>query len=121
MTITQLLPKEGDVPYQPDPALVRECATRIIRSEIDAIRDLGAMDIGEMCEDEIEALHATGMTTGEAYKASDVLIAAVLEDIKAAVISHAWPETVPAESAPLVCGFELDDGSIAYYGVDGAR
>jgi hypothetical protein len=25
------------------------------------------------------------------------------------------------ESAPLVCGFELDDGSVAYYGVDGAQ
>ena len=39
--------------YQPDPALVRECAARIIKGQIEEIRDLGQMDIGEMCEDEI--------------------------------------------------------------------
>jgi hypothetical protein len=79
-------------PYQPDPALVRECAARIIEGQIEEIRDLGQMDIGEMCEDEIDALHESDMATHEAHDASDALIDAVRTDIKAAVISHAWPE-----------------------------
>ena len=111
------------MPYQPDPALVRECARRIIEGQIEEIRDLGQMDIGEMCEDEIVAIQEPlgGWDAPGASDAADALINAVREDIKVAVITFTWPETVPAESAPLVCGFELDDGSIAYYGVDGAE
>jgi hypothetical protein len=78
--------------HQPDPALVRECASRIITSEIDAIRDLGAMDIGEMCEDEIVATQEPlgGCDAPGASDVADALINAVREDIKAAVITHTW-------------------------------
>jgi hypothetical protein len=109
--------------YQPDPALVRECARLIINSQIEEIRDLGQMDIGEMCEDEIVAIQEPlgGWDAPGASDAAGALINAVREDIKAAVITFAWPETAPVESAPLVCGFELDDGSVAYYGVGGAQ
>jgi hypothetical protein len=109
--------------YQPDPALVRECATRIINGQIEEIRDLGQIDLGEMCEDEIIAIQEPlgGWSAPGADDAADALINAVREDVKAATITFTWPETAAEESAPLVCGFELDDGSVAYYGVDGAE
>lgn len=80
---------------QPDPHLVRRIAARIIRSEIDAIRDLGAMDVGEMCEDEIGALYAQynadpSAAHDAASVAADALIDAVRNDILAAKITTGW-------------------------------
>lgn len=86
------------MPYQPDPQTVRRAAEQIIQGQIEEIRDLGQMDIGEMCEDEIEALHESDMTTDEAHDASDVLIAAVRKEISAATISFAWPTAAEATS-----------------------
>jgi hypothetical protein len=92
--------------YQPDPQLVRECATRIIEGQIEEIRDLGQMDIGELCADEIDAIQAPlgGWNALGADKAADALIGAVRVDIKAAVISHAWPGSTPAApvDAPII-------------------
>lgn len=91
--------------YQPDPTLVRECATRIIQDQIEEIRDLGQMDIDEKCEDEIDALHyASDMTTHEAHDASDVLIDAVRNDIRAAAITATWPEVGDDFPVITICG-----------------
>jgi hypothetical protein len=91
------------MPYQPDPAVVRECATRIIASEIDSIRDLGQADIGEMCEEEIVAIQEPlgGWDALGADKAADALIDAVRADIKAATISHSWADRFPTVT---ICG-----------------
>jgi hypothetical protein len=102
--------------YVPDPALVRECATRIIEGQIEELRDLGQMDIGEMCAEEIVAIQEPlgGWDAPGADEAADALINAVRADIKAAVITHAWPGSTPAATveAPIVRLFtvaELED------------
>jgi hypothetical protein len=92
---------ESTQPYQPDPTLVRECARRIIEGQIEQIRDLGAMDVGEMCMDEIADLREPDMDLREAHAAGDVLIDAVREDIKAATISHGWIDQFPTVT---ICG-----------------
>jgi hypothetical protein len=91
------------MPYQPDPHLVRECARRIIEGQFEEIRDLGQMDIGEMCAEEIVAIQEPlgGWDAPGADKAADALINAVRADIKAAVISHAWPEATVDTGDPV--------------------
>jgi hypothetical protein len=107
--------------YQPDPALVRECARLIINSQIEEIRDLGQMDLGEMCEDEIVAIQEPlgGWDAPGASDAADALINAVREDIKAAVITHTWAAATaeaddPSKHHPLAqiareCGIIVAD------------
>lgn len=107
--------------YQPDAALVRECVARIIKGQIEEIRDLGAMDIGEMCAEEIVAIQEPlgGWNSPGADKAADALINAVRADIKAAVITHAWPAAEaeaddPGKHHPLAqiareCGITVAD------------
>lgn len=68
-----------------DPALPRHLAARILRTETNAIYDLGAMDISEQIEDETALL-----SSGDA----DQLIAAVRKEIDAVDISFGWPEDV---------------------------
>ena len=81
------------MPYQPDPKQVRAIADRIIRSEIDAIRDLGAMDIGDLAEDELTVLYDQSWEEPDSYEAAaDALIAAVSKDISAAAIVATWPD-----------------------------
>ena len=89
--------------YQPDPQLVRECATRIIEGQIEEIRDLGQMDIGEMCEDEIVTIQEPlgGWDAPGADKAADALIDAVREDIKSAAIRFGWADQFPTVT---LCG-----------------
>lgn len=110
--------------YVPDPALVRECATRIIEGQFEEIRDLGQMDIGEMCADEIKAVQEPlgGWDAPGADEVADALINAVRADIKAAVISHAWRGSIPAApvGAPVVRLFtvaELGDYCLPYENV----
>lgn len=83
--------------YQPDPQLVRECASRIIEGQIEEIRDPGQMDLAEMCEDEIVAIQEPlgGWNAPGADEAADALINAVRADIKAATVSFGWTEQFP--------------------------
>lgn len=91
------------MPYQPDPQQVRKIAARIIQSEIESIRDLGAMDVGEMCADEIEALHEVSPGSRAADNATDALIDAVRKEICAATeVAVNARET--AERAPVETG-----------------
>jgi hypothetical protein len=89
--------------YQPDPALVRECAARIIEGQIEEIRGLGQMDLAEMCAEEIDAIQEPlgGWDAPGASDAADALINAVREDIKAATITHGWAEQFPTVT---LCG-----------------
>lgn len=68
-----------------DPALPRHLAARILRTETNAIYDLGTMDISEQIEDETALLSSDS---------ADRLIAAVRKEIGAADISFGWPEDV---------------------------
>lgn len=79
------------MPYQPDPALVRTIAERVITSEIGEIRDLSRVDIREMCEDEVADIEVDyRATVEEVQDAEDALIDAIRADIKAAVLFPSW-------------------------------
>lgn len=84
------------MPYQPDPTLVRQIAARIIASEIEDIRDLGMVDVREMCEDEVADVAEQADSDDDLEAAEDVLIAAVRDDIKAATIAVSWPDALAA-------------------------
>lgn len=77
--------------YEPNPTLVRQIAERIIASEIEEIRDLGRVDIAEMCEDEVSAVAAQTGPDDDLEEAEDALVDAVRDAIKAAVLVPSWP------------------------------
>jgi hypothetical protein len=68
--------------FTPDPALVRALAAKIVDSAVRELRDTGAMDVSEICEDEIGPL---------ADDMQDTLIRAVLDALRTVEITHRFP------------------------------
>lgn len=91
--------------HQPDPGIVRGIASSVLTTEIDTIRDLGAMDIGEQCEDELAHVADQYDDPAEANAAMDALIAAVRADITAARITFTW-DTASAAAPDRADGIE---------------
>jgi hypothetical protein len=100
------------MPYQPDPRLVRECATRIIRGQIEELRNLGQTDLSEMCAEEIDAVQKPlgGWSGPGADDAADAFINAVRADIKAAAVSFAWPSQAARDAIAVL---DADDDAEA--------
>lgn len=68
--------------FTPDPDLVRALASKIVDSAVEELHDTGAMDVGEICEDELGDL---------AHEQQDVLIRAVLDALRTVEVTHRFP------------------------------
>lgn len=72
--------------FTPDPALVHALASKIVDNAVQELRDTGAMDVSEICEDEIGVL---------AYDMQNILIRAVLDALRTVEVTHRFPAKAP--------------------------